>query len=359
KCDTFKCGGCANTILIEGNHILRITREHNHAAKTTEQTLSPPSQIIQSVIANNPSDIYPYVSSYDSLYNLIIPDNLKTTLDGTPFLVKDSTVGDQRILLFTTVSNIQYLSQSLIWLMDRTFDVPTIFQQLYTIHGFVRGDDNSRVLPLVYALMSKPEFVLTDFELAATNAFQAEFISTQSKGCFFHLSQNVYRKVRDARLATQYGTNESFSIKICQIPALAFLSSSEIPGAFNELKGQIPEEADSIVKWFEKIYICRQSVYENNEYDFPRTNNSVETWHRRWETLIGSSNLNIFRFIKEIQKEQNRVQLDITAILQGAPRPTQERLNNACELRIRTVLDDHSSRPLITFLEGIAHNLSL
>ncbi|CAG8734203.1 18994_t:CDS:2 [Dentiscutata erythropus] len=133
-----------------------------------------------------------------------------------------------------------------------------------------------------------------------------------------------------------------FSIRIRQIPALAFLLSNEIPGAFNELKGHIPVEANSIVKWFEETYICRQvrrvsrnrdiswrellfppsfwSVYENNEYDFFRTNNSVEAWYRR---------------------------------------PTQGRLNNAHELRIRTVLDDRGSRLLMTFLKRIAHNLSL
>ena len=84
--------------------------------------------------------------------------------------------------------------------MDGTFKtVPTIFTQLYTIHGRVGGNDNSRILPLVYALMSGkseecyrqlfqdlidfsdeeniqlyPQFILTDFEKAAINAAQTE-----------------------------------------------------------------------------------------------------------------------------------------------------------------------------------------
>ncbi|CAG8807108.1 9992_t:CDS:2, partial [Dentiscutata erythropus] len=45
-----------------------------------------------------------------------------------------------------------------------------------------------------------------------------------------------------------------------------------------------------------------------------------------------------------IQKEQNRVQLDITAILRGAPRPSKGRLNEGHELRLRTVLDVRSNR---------------
>ncbi|CAG8685915.1 11114_t:CDS:1, partial [Dentiscutata heterogama] len=232
KRDTFDCGGHATTILVGGEHILRQAGGHNHAADASragvrkltnqikehaKQTLSPPSQIIQSVIANNPQNIYPYIPSYNalcqtirrvrrsglpsgsnSLDEFVIPDDLKKTLDGSDFLIKDSTIGSERILLFTTISNIRYLSQSLVWLMDGTFDtVPTIFRQLYTIHGSVGGDSNSRILPLVYALMSskseicykrlfqdlvdfskdhninlQPEFVLTDFELASINALQ-------------------------------------------------------------------------------------------------------------------------------------------------------------------------------------------
>ncbi|CAG8671543.1 2668_t:CDS:1, partial [Dentiscutata heterogama] len=137
--------------------------------------------------------------------------------------------------------------------------------------------------------------------------------------------------VQAAHLANRYGDDEDFSIEICKIPALAFLPLDEIPNAFNELKDNIDisEEANSIIEWFEENYIHRKvkrvsknrhvtwrtplfppslwSVYENNEYDFPRTNNSVKAWHRRWATLIGKKDLNIFKFIQEIQKEQHRV----------------------------------------------------
>jgi len=41
------------------------------------------------------------------------------------------------------------------WIVDGTFKtLPTIFTQLYTIHAQVGFGDNSRVLPLVYILMT-------------------------------------------------------------------------------------------------------------------------------------------------------------------------------------------------------------
>src|SRR5205823_8963479 len=138
--------------------------------------------------------------------------------------------------------------------------VPVLFQQMYTIHAPVGGESNARVLPMVYALMTgkseecytllfqelislseeadlilNPSLVLTDFEQAAINAAQNEFPDSVHKGCFFHLCQNVWRKIQNSGLAVQYGQDEDFSIKLRHLTALAFLPPSEIPDAFDEI----------------------------------------------------------------------------------------------------------------------------
>jgi len=46
-----------------------------------------------------------------SLEDLIIPKNFKKTLDSSDFLIKDSTIDNNRILLFTTVVNIRHLKE--------------------------------------------------------------------------------------------------------------------------------------------------------------------------------------------------------------------------------------------------------
>ena len=105
--------------------------------------------------------------------------------------------------------------------MDGTFKtVPTLFHQLYTIHAPVGGEDNSRIFPMVYVLMTSrseeiykrlfeelfelgeqdgeqddqdlsPPIIITDFEQAVINAVQSEFPESTHKGCFFHLCQNL------------------------------------------------------------------------------------------------------------------------------------------------------------------------
>jgi MULE transposase domain/FLYWCH zinc finger domain len=440
KRDMLGCRGRATTILTEDQHHLVKASEHNHAPDASrvkvvkginllkeraQQTNEQPAQVIQAIVTGTSQEVYPYLPSHDalrqtvkrmrhiefpaepsSLESLVIPSQLQKTLNGMDFLVRDSTIGDERVLMFTTSVNVSYLAQSPIWIADGTFKtVPTVFRQLYTIHGRVGGDDNSRIMPLVYALMSskseecyrmlfqdlidfsdecnidlQPQFVLTDFEIAAIKAIRAEFHGVQNKGCHFHLSQNIYRKVQEFGLTTQYGDDENFSLLIRHIPALAFLPYNEIPAAFDELRTIMPEEADRIMEWFEIYYIRGRirrttrsgivfrteplfppllwSVTENIEFTFPRTQNFVEAWHRRWGTLVGRAHVGVFKIINEIQKEQSQVQLNIESILRGAPRPSQRRRDREREIRIQTVYNDQENREVIDFLRGIAHNLS-
>jgi hypothetical protein len=232
-----------------------------------------------------------------------------------------------------------------------------------------------------HGVQLQPQFVLTDFEQAAINASHAEFQGVQNKGCHFHLAQSVYRKIQAAGLSTRYSTDEEFSLLIRHIPALAFLLPDDIPTAFDQLKNNIPIEANTIVNWFEDTYVHGRirrvlrngnllrhpplfpptfwSVVDNMEYAFPRTQNSVEAWHRRWDTIVGSAHVGVFKIIKKMQKEQNQVELDIEANLRGARRPPQRRQAATREMRIQTIFNGQDETPLMDFLRGIAHNISL
>ncbi|GES90645.1 uncharacterized protein LOC112591534 [Rhizophagus clarus] len=364
KYKTLSCYGCATTLLIEDQHYLKKALDHNHAAEASRA-------VIQEIVANSSQEIYLYLPSHDALRQSIkrichiniptepqslesfnISENMKKTLDGSNFLIRDSTIGYDRILIFITVENLKQLEISSFWIMDGTFKtVPIIFNQLYTIHGCVENE-NSCIMPLIYTLMSskseecyrrmfqnlieyseeqnidlQPQFILTDFEKAIINATQAEFQNMQNKGCHFHLVQNVYRKVQHSGLATHYGTNEEFM------------------------------EANEIMDWFENYYVhgivqrrlrrsgnivrhlplfppSLWSVTDNIEHAFPRTQNPVEAWHRRWKILVGNSYIGVFKIIKEIQKEQNQIKMNIESILRSIPRPLQKKKDRECEIRI-------------------------
>lgn len=164
------------------------------------------------------------------------------------------------------------------------------------------------------------------------------------------------------------------------IPALAFLPANEIPAAFDILKNNMRDEAAGLMQWFETYYVHGRvrrtmrngnvlrnnplfppdlwSITDNIDHALPRTQNTVEAWHRRWDELLGNTHVGIFKIINEIQREQNRVQLDIELILRGVPRPIQKRSNRQHEARIQTVYSNRTTTPLMDYLRAMAHNIS-
>ena len=65
----------------------------------------------------------------------------------------------------------------------------------------------------------------------------------------------VWRKIQTTGLASQYGTNEEFTLSLRNLSALAFIPSEEIPQAFDVLKQHLPTEASGIIEWFENNYV--------------------------------------------------------------------------------------------------------
>lgn len=284
--------------------------EHTHAAEAAEYIVkstrnevktkadssrTKPCQVIQDSFAELPKNCKPNTPAKPALRKIIsrqrrkdlpteptdiqslnIPDSLKSTFSGELFLLKESTVGEHKILIFSTKTNIRLLTQSRIIIGDGTFkSVLGIFTELYGMHGEI-GLTNAIIEPLVYCLMTSksgecydrliqdlndlaeeyeceisPKFIVTDFEIGAINAFKKEYPNAKEKCCFFHLRQIIYRKIQKLGLATKYGEDIEFSLQVRQIYALAFLEPKDIPDAFKELQKNLPTELIEFGKWFE------------------------------------------------------------------------------------------------------------
>jgi hypothetical protein len=63
--------------------------------------------------------------------------------------------------------------------------------------------------------------------------------------------------------------------------------------------------------------------------------------------------------IKQIQKEQNEVEMEIEKSMRGEPAPKKRKEDESRESRHQNVTADRRNRSTIDFLRGIAHNLSL
>ena len=86
-----------------------------------------------------------------------------------------------------------------------------MFEQMYSIHGSIRG----KSLPLVYSLLPnkdekayeelfkivqqhvtrKPNYLSIDFEKAAENSFDVTYPECEIFGCFFHFKRCIWRHI--------------------------------------------------------------------------------------------------------------------------------------------------------------------
>ena len=79
--------------------------------------------------------------------------------------------------------------------------------------------------------------------------------------------------------------------------------------------------------------ICGIRVHD----DLPKTNNSVEGWHRRFETeVLGAYRLNIWWFMKCLHEEQSFNKIQIEQYVTGIEPEPQKTLSRCCKAQKKT-----------------------
>ncbi|KAH7944599.1 hypothetical protein HPB52_021814 [Rhipicephalus sanguineus] len=122
-------------------------------------------------------------------------------------------------------------------------------------------------------------------------------------------------------------------------------------------------EASDLLRWWEDNYLLGKSrrrvaggnstviirsspifppslwnVLALTQDGFPRGNNAVEAWHRRWEILVGAQHLRVSRLITTMKREQARVEDDIEGAIRGQRRRLQNKKQKLRESRLAAAL---------------------
>ena len=110
------------------------------------------------------------------------------------------------------------------------------------------------------------------------------------------------------KLAQRYNHEEEFTLHLRMISALAFLPHGDVIDGFEELSDTTRElyndTIDDLLQYFEDTYICRfrrnaprlpplfpielWDMFHRTDSELPRTNNSVEGWHRSFQVHLSS-----------------------------------------------------------------------
>lgn len=330
---------------------------------------------------------------------LVLPEIFTKTLRGDDFLLYDAGGDKKRFIIFATERNLECLAQCATWFCDGTFrSVPSIFLQLYTIHGLV----DEKTIPFVYVLAPSkrsklyeevlahlreteprlnPEVIVTDFEQSFITAAQKVFPNTHIRGCHFHFGQCIYRHVQQCGLQHQYSTDDEFALNIKMMIALSYVPAEHVLAAFDALTTSIyyetnSEQLQNFVEYIESTWIgvrirrrhrapwfpielwnCYSAVV-NNE---PRTNNAVEGWHHAFNGRVERSHATIGKFINTLKEEQATTEFmweqhvahrQIAGKKRKTYRDRDERLK-------MVIADFNVNGDLVEYLRGAAHNIKI
>lgn len=345
--------------------------------------------------------------------NLVVPQKYTVVNDGgrnERFLLYDSSNQNEdeesdddeddnsnRMIVFVTDKMLDLLETAQTWMMDGTFKVtPLMFFQLYTIHALL----GTHVFPCVYALLSNKETqsyerllrvllrfrprmapirVVMDYELAMKRAVTAVFPSINVEGCFFHLSQSVWRAVQRFGLVQDYERNEEIRAIVKSLCALSFVQAELVHEAFESISNTVEERypaLQELLNYFEDTYLGRPgrrrrgralfpvtmwSVRERTEEGLPRTTNKLEGWHRGIQKMFDVDHPSIFRFLHAICKEQGLQAFDFQQFQSGRDVQKTERKYKEANTALKNLIGRHNANEISTehLLRAVSYHIAI
>ncbi|RMZ96603.1 hypothetical protein BpHYR1_028538, partial [Brachionus plicatilis] len=227
---------------------------------------------------------------------------------------------------------------------------PSIFYQLFTINVILKNKN----LPVVYALLPnksqesyirffnllianievQPHNILSDFEKSIHIAIEHSLPGTRVIGCYFHLVQNLWRHIQLYKLVKTYAADPMIRKSFKFIQSLAFIPKKDVIFCFNKLRELAPVKFKCMLDYFEKYYIGSLKKNSNtirsipmfqihlwniNERilnDCPKTNNSLESWHKQFE-IDAKKHQTTYKLIEQFRIEQKNTDVLTIQIQSG------------------------------------------
>jgi len=327
------------------------------------QARLPRKSTVQRTLQNQKGDILKNPNSRD----FEIPEEF------ADFILFDTGADDaERIIVFGLTRLLRRLGTDIVY-GDGTFDkCPDIFFQIYTLHGKI-GESYP---PLVYFLLPgktsaiyermliitkdllfedfgiilNPKSFMVDFEVAMRKAIEKVFPEATVKGCFFHLTQSLTRKVASLGLKSRYSEDIDTRLLIRSLSALAFVPEEDVQELFAVLALTFPDEEvfKELLRYFERNYVGhlmdapRFSIRSWNHFDSveagnPRTSNCCEAYHSSLNSVFHASHPSIWKLLERLRKDAHGHRATLNLADNGNPEPRRAKVVRADEMLARTV----------------------
>ena len=208
--------------------------------------------------------------------------------------------------------------------------------------------------------------IMTDFECGLRHAINQEFSNARHRGCYFHYTQALIREVQRLGLMRLYRENRDFQSVVRQLLSLEFLPVLLVELAFDELVTRASATnfpSDTTLElfiyyrnyWIETVGVRMYNVHN----EIHRTNNALESWHSRFNKVVGRHHPNIymlFQFLiqEQVQTENHVGNIELGRSVNYTPAKTK-RIDKQIALLVHRF--DSGEMDEVSFLKSIGYCL--
>ena len=164
------------------------------------------------------------------------------------------------------------------------------------------------------------EEIMVDFESAVWGAISKVFPQVVIKGCTFHWTQAVWRKIQELGLAPGYYNEEGIQIYLRKLLALPFLPKEFISSVFLNLAAEANSDPlRSLCDYISRTWINNRTWPPSAWSCFMqsvRTNNDLEGWHGRINRHAGRGQLQFYLLIDLLHQEAEFVAVQARMVRQ-------------------------------------------
>ena len=280
------------------------------------------------------------------------------------------------VVVFATDEDLHSLSQCQTIYIDGTFrSAPNPSMQFVTIHGLIHGHVlkfacalvlNKTVVTYRFILavikenilntfgeQLNPRSVVVDYEMSLIRSLQEEFPGIEIKGCYFHFCKALWRNIQRLGLSQPYNTNPRFKRCIRKITALGFLPIHDVRNCYNHLLRRQTLQLmiafpnlENFFMYFENTWLNLNATFQLNFWNVfgrpmeCRTNNIVESFHRRWNVAVEQRHPSLWHFLRVLKDDHSAHEELLDGVRNGLPPPIRRRKWVQLETRITTLTQE-------------------
>jgi hypothetical protein len=169
-----------------------------------------------------------------------------------------------------------------------------------------------------------------DFELTVWQVLRREFPETKLRGCVFHWTQSVWRKVQKLGLQSSYSKDPATNSYVRKILALPMLPSEHIVPVFEKIgEDAVTEPLQQLVAYVPAQWIDNQNFLPSTWtafYQSVRTNNDLEGWHGRLNRKASKAKLPLYLLIQLLGEEAQCMDAQCQLVTEGELTRYQRRI---------------------------------